>query len=265
MRRLSSALLFACIALPAPPANAALTPAQLGKVAIDLPKNAHLPLNEPFVTDTGTNTTLGKAFAGKPGLMVIADFTCKTLCGTAIAMAADAAGKSGLKPGEDFNFVVVGFDPRDHPSDAAAMKAAHIDDGAVKKDALFLSGSAAAEGAVTKAVGFSYTYDKADDVFAHPTAAFAIAPDGRVTQVLTSMNITSDKVRLALVAASKNRIGTITDHIRLLCYGLNPASGVYNASVLKWLRIGGFGIVGLLGFGIIGMLVMRREGRGRTG
>ena len=78
--------------------------------------------------------TLGKAFGGKPGLMVIADFTCKTLCGTAVAMAADAAAKSGLTPGRGFNFVVVGFDPRDRPSDAAAMKAAHIDDGPVKKD-----------------------------------------------------------------------------------------------------------------------------------
>jgi protein SCO1/2 len=265
MRWLTSALLFACITLSAAPADAALTPAQLGKVAINLPPNARLPLDEPFVTDKGAKTTLGKAFAGKAGLMVIADFTCKTLCGTAIAMAADAAGKSGLKPGKDFNFVVVGFDPRDHPSDAAAMKAAHIDGGAIKKAAIFLSGSAAAEEAVTKAVGFSYTYDKADDVFAHPTAAFAIAPDGRVTQVLTSMNINSDKVRLALIAASKNRIGTITDHIRLLCYGLDPASGVYNARVLQWLRIGGFGIIGLLGFGIIGMLVMRRGSSGRTG
>jgi len=264
MRRFLFVLLCACLVLAAP-AYAALTPAQLGKVAINLPPNAHLPLNEPFVTDTGMKTTLGKALAGKPGLVVIADFTCKTLCGTAIAMAADAAGKSGLKPGKDFNFVVVGFDPRDHPSDAAAMKAAHIDDGAVKKDAVFLSGSAAAEGAVTRALGFSYTYDKADDVFAHPTAAFAIAPDGRVTQVLTSMNINSDKVRLALVAASKNRIGTITDHIRLLCYGLDPASGVYNARVLTWLRIGGFGIIGLLGFGILGMLAMRRGSSGRMG
>ena len=265
MRRALSALLFACATFAAGPAVAALTPAQLGKVGINLPPNAQLPLGEAFVTDTGRKTTLGKTLAGKPGLVVIADFTCKTLCGTAIAMAADAAGKSGLKPGKDFNFVVIGFDPRDRPSDAAAMKAAHIDDGAVKKDAVFLSGNAAAEGAVTKAVGFSYTYDKADDVFAHPTAAFAIAPDGRVRQVLTSMNITSDKVRLALVAASQNRIGTIADHIRLLCYGLNPANGVYNGSVLKWLRIGGFGITGLLAFGIIGMLLMRRESRGRTG
>jgi protein SCO1/2 len=262
---LSPALLFACIALAAVPAGAALTPAQLGKVAIDLPRNARLPLSEPFVTDAGVKTTLGKAFAGKPGLMVIADFTCKTLCGTAIAMAADAAGKSGLKPGKDFNFVVVGFDPRDHPGDAAAMKAAHIDAGAVKKDAVFLSGNATAEGAITKAVGFSYTYDKADDVFAHPTAAFAIAPDGRVTQVLTSMNITHEKVRLALVAASKNRIGTIGDHIRLLCYGLNPANGVYNGRVLQWLRIGGFGIIGLLGSAILGMLMKHRINRGRTG
>jgi protein SCO1/2 len=265
MTRFTLALFFAFLALAAVPADAALTPAQLGKVAIDLPKDARLPLTEPFVTDTGVRTTLGGALAGKPGLMVIADFTCKTLCGTAIAMAADAAGKSGLKPGRDFSFVVVGFDPRDRPSDAAAMKAAHADDPSIKKSSVFLSGSVEAEQAVTRAVGFSYTYDKADDVFAHPTAAFAIAPDGRVTQVLTSMSITPEKVRLALVAASKNRIGTITDHIRLLCYGLDPVSGVYNARVLQWLRIGGFGIVALLGFFIFGMMATRRNRSGRTG
>jgi protein SCO1/2 len=258
-------LAFVCLVLAAAPASAALTPADLDKVGIDLPVNARLPLGVRFVTSTGTPTMLGQAFGGKPGLMVIADFTCKTLCGTAIAMAADAAGKSGLTPGKDFNFVVVGFDPRDRPSDAAAMKVAHIDEGAVRKDAAFLSGSAEAEAAVTKAIGFSYTYDKADDVFAHPTAAFAIAPDGRVVQVLTSMNITGDKVRLALVGASRNRLGTIGDHIRLLCYGLDPASGVYNGSVLRWLRIGGFGIVLLLILGIGGMTIARRENRGDAG
>ncbi|MGN6465223.1 MAG: hypothetical protein ACTHLP_07025 [Rhizobiaceae bacterium] len=252
----------AFILLSVASASAALTQAELGKVGIDMPKNARLPLGDKFVNSTGTAMTLGKAFGGKPGLMVIADFTCKTLCGTAIAMAADAAAKSGLTPGRGFNFVVVGFDPRDRPSDAAAMKAAHIDDGPVKKDAVFLSGSAEAEGAVTRAVGFSYTYDEADDVFAHPTAAFAVAPDGRVTQVLTSMNITGDKVRLALVAASQNQIGTIADHIRLLCYGLNPANGTYNGRVLRWLQIGGFGIVSLLFFGIAGMMLLRRAGGG---
>lgn len=255
-------LAFVCLVLAVAPALAALTPADLDKVGLSVPENAHLPLDGKFVTSTGVPTTLRRAFGGKPGLMVIADFTCKTLCGTAIAMAADAAGRSGLTPGKDFNFVVVGFDPRDRPSDAAAMKAAHIDEGAVRKDAVFLSGPAEAEAAVTKAIGFSYTYDKADDVFAHPTAAFAIAPDGRVAQVLTSMNITGDKVRLALVGASHNRLGTIGDHIRLLCYGLDPASGVYNGGVLKWLRIGGGGIVLLLVLGIGGMMIARRETRG---
>jgi protein SCO1/2 len=257
----AAALIFLSVA----PASAALTPAELGKVGIDLPRNAHLPLGEKFVTSTNIPMTLGKAFGGKPALLVIADFTCKTLCGTAIAMAADAAGKSGLTPGKDFNFVVVGFDPRDRPSDAAAMKAAHLDDGPVKKNAVFLSGPADAEAAVTKAVGFSYTYDKADDMFAHPTAAFAIAPGGRVVQVLTSMSITGDAVRLALVAASQNRIGTIVDHIRLLCYGLDPAHGIFNGSVLRWLRIGGVGTVALLALGIAGMALVRRDGRGRMG
>lgn len=255
-------LVFVFIFLSVVQASAALTPAELGRVGIDLPPNAHLPLDARFLTSTGTLTTLGKAFGGKPGLMVIADFTCRTLCGTAIAMAADAAGKSELTPGKDFNFVVVGFDPRDRPNDAAAMKAAHIDEGPLRKNAVFLSGSADAEAAVTKAVGFSYTYDKADDVFAHPTAAFAIAPDGRVAQVLTSMSITGDEVRLALVRASQDHIGTIADHIRLLCYGLSPASGIYNSSVLEWLRVGGFGIVSLLVLGIGGMMLARREGRG---
>lgn len=263
MKPLFVALAFLFLATA--PASAALTPAELGKVGIDMPKNAHLPLGEKFVASTGTPMTLGEALAGKPGLMVIADFTCRTLCGTAIAMAADAAAKSGLTPGKDFSFVVVGFDPRDRPSDAAAMKAEHINDGPVKKNAVFLSGSAEAEAAVTNAVGFSYAYDKADDMFAHPTAAFAVAPNGRVTQVLTSMSITGDKVRLALVEASHDRIGTIADHIRLLCYGLDPASGVYNAGVLTWLRIGGGAIVTLLALGIAGMAFARRERPRRTG
>ena len=45
-------------------------------------------------------------------------------------------------------------------------------------------------------------------------------------------------LRLALVDAGEGRIGTFIDHIRLLCYGFDPAQGIYTSAIERWLMAG---------------------------
>ena len=58
-----------------------------------------------------------------------------------------------------------------------------------------------------------------------------MTPAGRVARALPGLDLDAGNLRLALVEASHGRIGSFTDHIRLMCYGFDPASGVYTAMV----------------------------------
>ena len=73
------------------------------------------------------------------------------------------------------------------------------------------------------------------DQFAHPAAAYVITPAGRIARVLSGLGLDGNDLRLALVDAGEGRIGTFIDHIRLLCYGFDPAQGIYTASIERWL------------------------------
>jgi protein SCO1/2 len=246
------------------PAGASLTEADLAKVGIDTPENARLPANIVFVNANGQHETLGDALGGKPALFVFADYTCHTLCGPAISMAAAALTKAGLRPGADFRFVALGLDPKDPPSTAAEMKRNQIDDSALFNAATFLSGSQGAVDTITKAVGYRYTYHRENDQFAHPTAAFAVTPDGRIARVLKEVGLSPETVRLALVDASSGRIGSFGDHLRLLCYGFDPAKGIYTATIVRWLQIGS-GVTLAFAAGAIALMVRRQsKGRGQS-
>ncbi|MBI1182248.1 MAG: SCO family protein [Alphaproteobacteria bacterium] len=252
-------LALAIVLLPLSAANAGLTPDQLSKVAIRTPVGAALPEGVRFKTMGGASTTIGAVLAGKPALVVFADYTCHMLCGPVLAMASGALHASGLTPDKDFRFVVIGIDPKDTPADARKMEDREVGDPALRHDAVFLMGNKHATAAATEAVGYSYVYDAEHDQYAHPTAAFAVTPTGKVSQVLTSVGIEPESVRLALVKASKGSVGNLGDRIRLLCYGFDPATGLYSASVMLWLRIGGLATVLVLGGGLAWFALRRRR------
>lgn len=257
--RLLAAMMFCLLLGSAGLAHAGLTKSQLDEAGIAVPEGAKLPLDAPFRTAAGRETTIGKALAGRPALLVFADYTCRTLCGTTIAMASDALAKSGLDARSDFRFLVIGMDPKDTPADARAMKAKYLETGMIGPETIFLLGTEESVATVTKAVGYSYVYDSEADQFAHPTGAFVIAPDGKVTQLLTAIGLSPETVRLALVDAGQGKIGGFADYVRLLCYCYDPLTGKYSSVILGWLRGLGFATVAGLAAGILLLSRKRRR------
>jgi len=198
-----------------------------------------------------------------PAVLVLADYTCKTLCGPVISIASDALARSGLRPAKDFRLIVVGLDPKDTAADAVRMKRAQVGgNGEMSEASAFLRGDADTIGALSRALGFSSVYDRDRDQFAHPAAAFVIAPDGRLSRALPGLAVEPLSLRLAIIDASKGAIGTLTDHIRLLCYGYDPTSGTYTVAIGRLLAAsGGATIIALVLF--IGLL-LRREHAARS-
>ena len=253
-----AAAAIACAALLLPgAAQAGLSRAALDKAVEAPPANAAVPLSLRFTDETGVPRSFGDALAGVPSLLVFADFTCRTLCGPMVEFAAAGLARTGLVPGRDFRLLVVGLDPRDTRDDARRLKARHVDPRSPLAAATtVLSGDAAVIRAATAAVGYRYAYDADNDQFAHPAAALVIDPAGRVARVLSPLALDGADLRLALVDAAGGRTGTFADRIRLLCYGHDPATGIYTVPVTRALALGALLTLAAL-LGGIGLMIRR--------
>lgn len=220
---------------------------------------AALPLDLPLASEDGVTKPLRTWLGSGPSIVVLADYTCETLCGPVISIVSDALARSELRPGADFRLVVVGLDPKDTAADADRMKNAQVGpESSIFAASYFLRGTPTAIDALTTALGFRSIYDRDHDQFAHPAAAFVVAGSGRVTRALSGLAVDPATIRLAIIDAGNGTAGRWTDHIRLLCYGYDPASGTYSIAIGRILSVASGIMVALLAL-LIGLLLRRQR------
>jgi protein SCO1/2 len=243
-------------------AEGGLTPALLGDLAAKADAGATLPLGLRFRDERGASLTLGEALGGRAAVLIFSDYTCRTLCGPILEFTAAGLEHSGLAPGIDYRLVVIGLNPKDGIADARAMRDAHLDPGSrLAGAATLLIGEEPAVRAVAKAAGYQYAYDAERDQFAHPAAVYVITPEGRVARVLSALGLDGNDLRLALVEAGEGRVGGFIDHVRLLCYGFDPAQGIYTSLIEWWLMAAAAStVLALAGW----LALLSRSSRGGT-
>jgi protein SCO1/2 len=230
-------LLGLLLIVSAQPADAGLSERDLATVGVLPPKHASVPLNLTFFDLSGRPVTLGMATSHRPTLLIPVDFTCRTVCGPELTIASGALAASGLKPGADYSLVVVGLDPNDAPADASHLLD-QIGDATIRASVTVLSGTQDAVGILTQAVGYRFVYDQERDQFAHPAAALLIAPDGRLSRVLSGVALNPLDLRLAIVEAGQGRVGSLADRLTLLCYGFDALHGIYTLMIWRILELG---------------------------
>lgn len=221
------------------PAQAALTERDLALVQLAARPDARAPLALAFRTFQNRTVTIAEALSGRPALLIPADYTCRSVCGPALAIAASALSETGLRPGADYRLIVVGIDAKDSLEQAAAMAEARIGDPAIFASTSILTGDAATVQALTDALGYGAVYDRENDQFAHPSVAVALTRDGRASRVLSSLALDPQDLRLALVEAGEGRIGGLKDRISLVCYGFDPVHGIYTLAIQRLLGTAG--------------------------
>lgn len=253
-------VVLASLALPA---RAGLPKAAIDAVGVSAPPAAHVPTDAIVIDEAGQHRSLAGVLGGRPTVLIFADFTCTTLCGPALDLTLAALTQTRLTPVRDFQVAVIGLDPKDGAADAAAMRAAHMGDAPATAVA-FLRADSATIGRLTGAVGYHYAYDRDNDQFAHPAAAFVLTADGHVARALSVMGMTSQDLGLAVMEAGEGRIGAMVDHVRLLCYGFDPVAGVYTLAVGRVLAGTAAVSVLLLG-GLITTMILVSRRRARRG
>jgi protein SCO1/2 len=262
-----SALLLAAGGLTAAPAGAESSivpgntmPGPLKSVRYDQRLGEQVPLDLPFRDDEGRPVKLGDYFGSKPALLVLAYYRCPMLCDMVMQAAESGLKPVSLTPGKDFEVIVASIDPTDTP-ERAAMKKRDI----LKRYARpgteggwhFLSGPKGSIDPLARAVGFQYVYDPKLDQFAHAAGIVLLTPEGKVSRYFFGIEYPPRDLRLGLIEASGNKIGSLVDQVLLYCFHYDPVIGRYSVITLRLVRVAGLATV--IGLVLFVVLLRRRE------
>ena len=243
-----------------PPAN--VRPPGLLNVGIEQHLDEQIPTDLNFRDETGKPVRLGDYFGKKPMILNLVYYNCPMLCGEVLAGLESAMRVMKFDVGKEYDVLTVSFDPRETPEMATKKKAEFLKryGRAGAADGWhFLTGPQDSIDALTKAAGFQYQYDPKTGQFAHATAIALLTPEGKIAQYYYGVEYAPKDLRLGLIQASQNKIGTLADQVLLYCYHYDPNTGKYGAIISRVLQLSALATV--LGLGTL-MVVLIRLGSG---
>lgn len=266
-RLLAAAVLLAALpgatrAQPGPPAPVTEPgrPAALRNVAFDQRLGEQVPLDARLRDETGRTIALGELIDGKPVLLVPAYYECPMLCTIVLNGVVSMLRALPFDVGREFTVVTLSFDARETPELAAQKKDRYL--GEYRRPGAadgwhFLTGEEAEIRRVTDAIGFRWEWDEASKQFAHASGVVVLTPRGRVSHYFYGVEYPPRDLRLALVEASDERIGSVVDAVLLFCFHYDPATGRYSKLAMGAVRTGGaLTLIALVTFLVV---MLRRE------
>jgi protein SCO1/2 len=216
-------------------------PGALGQVGIDQKIGQQLPLGLVFRDEDGKDVKLGQFFGSRPVVLALAYYECPMLCTQVLNGMTGALKTLSFDAGKDFDVVVVSIDPKDNFRLAANKKQSYVEHYGRPQTAggwHFLTGTEASIKPLAEAIGFRYAYDANLKQYAHGAAIYVATPSGVVARYLLGIDFAPRDLRLALVEASNNHLGSVTDQVLLLCYHYDPSVGKYGVAILNAVRVG---------------------------
>ena len=247
-------------------------PAILDKVGVAQRLNEQLPLALTFTDDEGKQVQLASYFGKRPAILALVYYQCPMLCSEELNGLTGALQMVRLIPGKDFNVMVVSIDPSEGTDLAAAKKRGYLKRYGHPETAAgwhFMTGTQENIDALTKAVGFGYVKIPGPDgkltQFAHASSIQIVTPEGKLAQYYMGVEYSPKDLRLGLVEASANRIGSPVDNILTYCYHYDPTVNKHTLIVARVVQLGGLVTVFSLGGFMLAMF--RRDARknGQTG
>lgn len=226
----------------------------LSQVGFDQHLNASLPLDLAFRDEGGRAVQLGDYFGQRPVIMVLAYYRCPNVCSVSLHQISDVLRQLSFAAGEQFSVVAVSIDPSETPADAQQKKDEIVASYGRPEQAggwHFLTGAQPPIHALAQAVGFRYVYDPAQHQFAHPIGSIVLTPQGKVSRYFFGLDYQSRDVRLGLVEASDDKIGSPVDLLLLRCFHYDPKVGKYDLAVMNVIRLAGVATVLVLGAAIL--------------
>ncbi len=229
-------------------------------VRFDQRLDGEIPAQLAFRDENGNVTELGSYFGDKPIVLALSYFECETLCPLVRHGLVTALQPLGFSVGDEFDVILVSIDPNERQEVAQAVKQETVNayGRAANADGWhFLMGDHDTIDQLADAIGFRYAYDGEQDEYAHPSGIVLVTPEGRVARYFFGIEYEPQDLRLGLVEASQNHIGTPIDQLLLLCYHYDPLAGKYNLLIMNVIRLAGLATVAIMGTTIF--IMWRKE------
>ena len=240
-------------------------PPALRDVGFDQKLDQQVPPDLQFRDETGKTVRFGDYFTDKPVILVLAYYRCPMLCTEVLNGLVKGMIDIPFAPARDYRVVTVSFDPREEPDLAAAKKKTYVERLArpgAEDGWHFLTGDADNIRKLTDAVGFRYKYDETNDQYAHASGIMVLTPAGRISRYFYDIVYPARDLRLGLVEASENKIGSPVDQVLLFCFHYDPRAGKYGAAIMNIVRA--VGALSLLGVCALVASLWRAERRKKT-
>lgn len=256
----SMALFFFLLA--GPDAGAQVTESSLPvdsppeKVGVDEKLGEKIPLDITFNDEEGSPHNLGDLIGGKPTLLTMVYYHCPGVCTPYLSemarlieeMPADLDGK--------YHVLTVSFDENES-AQIAKEKKTHFTQLIARpfpeEGWSFLTGSKENSDRLADAIGFRF--QRVDNDFLHTTALVALSPTGEVIRYLYGKSFLPFDVNMALVEASKGRVGPTINKVLQYCFSFDPAGKSYTFNLLR--------VLGSVVLGIVVILVIYLYFQGR--
>jgi protein SCO1 len=235
-------------------------PQLLRDVGIDQKLDGQVPLDLAFRDETGKTVQLAEYFGEKPVVLALVYYECPMLCTQVLNGLLRSFQILQFDVGKQFNVVTVSINPREKPDLARAKQEVYV--GLYGRDGAaqgwhFLTGDDDQIRRLAKSVGYRYAYDQETGQYAHASGIMVLTPQGRISKYFYGIQYQPRDLRLGLVEASANKIGSPSDQLLLFCYHYDPATGKYGLVISNVLKVAG--LVTVLGLGILLLALFRRE------
>jgi len=240
----------------------------LNTVKIQQRLGQQLPLDASFRDETGKPVKLGDYFGKLPVILSLVYYQCQILCMEDLNGLVGALEMVNLTPGKDFQIVIVSIDPAETPAIAAAKKTFYVKRYGHPDTANgwhFLTGGQPAIKSLAEAVGFGYVRMPGPagkpTMFAHASSIEVVTPEGKMAQYYLGVEYSPRDLRLGLVEASHNTIGSPVDNILTYCYRYDPLLNRHSLVVARIVQAGC--LLTVLSLGSFMLVSFRRDFKGK--
>lgn len=195
---------------------------------------------------------------GKPTLLNLVYFECPMLCTMVLNGVTDGLKKLDWSVGKEFNMLTISIDPKDTPDLGEAKRDVYLkhyfesENGIKRDEALvasgwkFMTGSEAQIKKLAAALGFQYKYDEVQQQYAHSAVTFVLTPEGMISRYLYGIQYQPRDLRLALLEASRGKIGSVFDRILMFCYHYEPSARGYALQAVRVMQLAALATMAVL-------------------
>ena len=211
------------------------------------------------VLEDGSVAKIYDLLRDKPTILLLSYYTCEGSCPIRIDSLNKLIKSSDQLKNRDYNVLVLSFDEKDTLGTLRKFKKDHGPFttqwifGLIKKEDIET---------LTGSVGFNFFFSERDKTFVHPNVYIFLAPDGRITRYLFSVNPKERDVRISLAEAEGGKItaNSVIDLALLVCYTYDPSRSTFvvNPAII----FGGIGFTALGGVLLLAFIsnrLLKRE------